>query len=252
MPKLDFSTQANQLINCPVVAYHNFTEEVEGDMFATSTAAKFEQDMTALLNDGYTPISLKQRYDCINERAEWPDKPFVCTMDDGYESNFTLAYPICKRLGVHTDIFIVTDTMGARPKDGVVGTPHFTWQEAKIMEDSGFATMQPHGKMHDNTAIMSPDELHEQVFGCIADIEEHLGKRAFTSYAFPGGHGPVYIYENFTLLHKWGIDQQCMNFWCVEPKYLPFNLIVRFVVGQDECILENLATYQQGLQERLL
>ena len=248
MSKLDFSTQIAQLINCPVIIYHHFTEKIVGDMDATTTIAKFEQDLTTLLENGYTPISIKQRHLCANGLAEWPEKPFVCTMDDGYESNYTLAYPVFKRLGVHVDILLVTDFVGK-----YLGTlPHFSWEQAREMEQSGYATMQPHGRVHENNSVMSFEQLYDNVFGCIDDIEKNLGKRDVVFYSIPGAPGAEYTYKNFEYLHKHGVHHQCMNFWEVKSEFLKFDIIARVSIGYDEDVLEDIANCQEGLRERLL
>jgi peptidoglycan/xylan/chitin deacetylase (PgdA/CDA1 family) len=245
---MDFTTTVNQIINCPIIAYHHFKETAEGDMSCSNTPAKLEKDVRTLLDNGYTPISLKQRYECALGNAEWPDKPFVMTMDDGYESNYLLAYPVLKSLGVHTDIFILTDHMGERPENGTVGLAHFSWEQAKEMEQSGMATMQAHGKKHLNNAELTMPELHDNVFGCIDAMEKNLGKRDYIAYAHPGGN---YREEKLDYLFNHGIRNQMMNFWCVNDFYVQRNVVCRFVTGENEDVLECIETCKAGLTARL-
>jgi peptidoglycan/xylan/chitin deacetylase (PgdA/CDA1 family) len=245
---VDFSTVINQIINCPIIAYHHFVETADGNMQFTNTAAKLEKDVRTLLENGYTPISLKQRYQCASGIEKWPEKPFVMTMDDGYESNYLLAYPLLKRLGVHIDMFIITDYMGERVGSSNSAIRHFSWEHALEMEQSGMVSMQAHGKKHLNNAELTMDELHENVFGCIDAIEANLGKREYIAYSHAGGN---YREDKFDYLFKHGVHNQMMNFWCIEDFYVKRSVICRFVTGENENVLDCIKKCKSGLTARL-
>jgi len=244
---MDYTETVEQLIHCPILAYHHFKDASgsDTDMSVSTTPQKLEKDLTTLLEKGYTPISLAQRYACAAGRAPWPSRPFICTMDDGYESNYLLAFPVLKRLGVHTDIFILTDYMGKQLGD----LSHLSWEQASEMEQSGLATMQAHGKQHLNNAELSMEEFHDNVFGCIEAIEQNLGKREYMAYAHPCAH---YQEEKFQYLHDRGIQNQTMNFWLIKPFYLNCDIVARLVVGYEEDVLENIEICKTGLRQRLL
>jgi len=62
----------------------------------------------ALLADGYRVISLTELIEAQNKRRSLPANPVVITFDDGYESNFKLAYPVLKKFGLPATIFATT------------------------------------------------------------------------------------------------------------------------------------------------
>ena len=54
-------------------------------------------------------------------------------MDDGYFSNYDLAYPLFKKYRVPASVFAVTDYVTNQ-----IGIQKFTWNQAATMEKSGY------------------------------------------------------------------------------------------------------------------
>ena len=55
-------------------------------------------------------ISLKHYSQFLNkQRDDLPDNPVILTIDDGYQDNFTFAYPILRKYSIPATIFITTD-----------------------------------------------------------------------------------------------------------------------------------------------
>ena len=71
--------------------YHHLDEQGDGN--ATVSAEGFRRQMELLKTEGYTPISLQQLAD-FSQGGKLPEKPVLITFDDGYTSNYMLAYPI--------------------------------------------------------------------------------------------------------------------------------------------------------------
>ena len=63
------------------------------------TPALFARQMAALHQAGYQPITLRQAYAIWSGRARAPARPIVLSFDDGYQSQYTAALPILRRLG---------------------------------------------------------------------------------------------------------------------------------------------------------
>ena len=67
----------------PVVMYHHFDPQ-PGDTKMVVSPARFEEQMTALKNAGYTAVTPQQLVDYVDKGVALPEKPIWITMDDGY------------------------------------------------------------------------------------------------------------------------------------------------------------------------
>ncbi len=60
----------------------------------------------------YNPISMNQLIDYIENKKSLPKKPILITFDDGFDDNYTKAFPILKKYNVPATIFITTSYIG--------------------------------------------------------------------------------------------------------------------------------------------
>ncbi len=171
----------------PVLMYHNIAETYpKGSEGANITPKLFEEHMTEILKRGYTPIQVSDYYESTERGKELPDNPIIITFDDGYLSNYEIAYPILKRLNIPATIFIVTSTVGAKKEGGMVSNPHFTWEQAREMQASGIIDIQSHSHTHRNMTSISIAQLQEELRISRYLIEKNLNKHCF-GFAYPGG-----------------------------------------------------------------
>ena len=83
-------------IKIPILLYHDFVTTVpdkDPDNFNyINTPQSFEENIKTLLENGYTFISMEELNDAYNGKIEFPEKPILITMDDGYYSNYEYIY----------------------------------------------------------------------------------------------------------------------------------------------------------------
>lgn len=97
----------------PILGYHriwNLTSEPAFDYdlnLISADTASFRQQMQFLLRH-YDPIRLSDLMLAIEEGAPLPPRPVVITFDDGFEDNYTHAYPILRELGIPATVFVST------------------------------------------------------------------------------------------------------------------------------------------------
>lgn len=134
----------------PVLLYHHLAETGEGtDIISLN---RFRSHMDALRENGYTTVFFEDLQAYVQSGTPLPEKPVVITFDDGYESNYTMAYPLLKEYGMKATIFTIGVSMG---KDTYKDTnqpmnPHFSLEQAAEMEASGLIDIQSHGyNMHE-------------------------------------------------------------------------------------------------------
>ncbi len=178
-----FNCSAQEL-ELPILMYHNINDEYENhNKNVEMSSQDFISQMTALKDYGYTTIFFEDYINYLTYGTELPPKPILVTFDDGYLNNYTVAYPILKQLGMKATIFIVTGRMGV---DGVVTYPHFTWEQAKIMENSGVIDIQSHTNYHGELINLSKNDVILELRKSKYLIEKNLNKKVI-ALAYPYG-----------------------------------------------------------------
>lgn len=190
-------------VKVPVILYHNIAEEYNPDeALLHITPQRFREHMEALVENGFTPISMKEYYDYVNGQGQIPYNSILVTFDDGYISNYEYAYPIMKEMGLKGTIFIVTSTVGQSPG----AYPHFTWAQAKEMSDSGVMEIGSHTHTHGALSMLDLAVVRKEIRYSKYLIEKNLGKPC-DYIAFPYGfwHEDVFITAHYA-----GYKLQCM------------------------------------------
>lgn len=121
------------MIDVPILAYHRVTclmgNPTRMDERMTVAPEDFARQMETLKAEGYTPISLSLLRSSLETGTALPAKAVVLTFDDGWDSQYSQAFPVLQRLGFVGTFFVFTDA---------VGTPgHVTWDQVREMRDAG-------------------------------------------------------------------------------------------------------------------
>ena len=128
----------------PILMYHHLSEDVTNSEMVSPE--QFEAQIRALAEAGYTGISFDELQAYVLRGEPLPEKPVVITFDDGYRSNYTLAYPILQKYGMKATIFAIGVSFGTdhyKDTDYAI-TPHFGAAEAAEMTASGLISIQSH------------------------------------------------------------------------------------------------------------
>ena len=192
-------------VSVPILMYHHLADESNGA--SCMSTALFEQHMDALCAAGYHTVSFADLINFVEHGTDLPEKPIVITFDDGYLSNYEIAYPILQARDMKATIFIIGVSVGKTTyKDTSYPiTPHFTYEQAKEMVDSGLIEIQSHTyDMHQwqpfeegparVNATQMPWESEEEYVRYFRDdiarsvklIEENVGCDVY-ALAYPGG-----------------------------------------------------------------
>lgn len=156
-PVLDLEAYTAQV---PILMYHHF-EGLE------DSRAAFAQQLQALQSAGYHTVSFDELIAYVERGAALPEKPVCITFDDGYLSNYQVAYPILEQYGMKATIFVIGSSVGHKEfyKDTEHPiTPHFDYNQANEMLRSGLISIQSHTfDMHQWAPYEDTDRVRETV-----------------------------------------------------------------------------------------
>lgn len=131
-------------IDVPVLMYHHIGSEPNADTIVT--AETFERHLRLISGSGYTAVSIEQLIGYVYNGEPLPEKPVLITFDDGYLSNYEIAYPLLEQYGMKAVIFAIGCSVGrSMYKDtSYEMLAHFSYEQAVEMMASGVIEVQSH------------------------------------------------------------------------------------------------------------
>src|SRR5882757_9815860 len=153
-----------------VFCYHRF-EDNPRDTLAIAPA-EFRVQMKQLKDDGIAVIPMKDMLAWRRGEKSIPPKSAVITIDDGYVSGFSVAWPILKEFGYPFTMFIYTNYVN-------VGGKSITWAQLEQMRDAGVDieshTISHHDLRHAPRGQDYTTWLHNEIYGSKDILEQKLG-----------------------------------------------------------------------------
>ncbi len=176
-PKTTKSEQAAPVapvkgVAVPVLYYHLIDDHLYGPYTSMFVSPKeFDRQMNYLKSSGYTVIPLDE----IENAAQYT-KPVIITFDDGYEDNFTNAYPILKKYNFPATVFLISS---------FIGKPGFLNRDEIVnMED--LVSFQSHTVTHRSLNTLSANEQDYELAESRRAIEALTGREVY-ALAYPNG-----------------------------------------------------------------
>ena len=164
-----------------ILGYHRLVDKVRHPD-TEMTPQDFEKQMEELKTHGITVIGMQDLLAWKRGEKNIPPRCAVITFDDGWKSQYDVAWPIMKKYGYPLTMFIYTE--------GVQGG-HFgggqaiTWEQLADMRDNG-VDIQAHSKTHQDLRKpynkvtkkhLSPPEYEQWLQDEIAGSKELLEQR---------------------------------------------------------------------------
>lgn len=117
-----------------VLMYHHFIQEGQeyNDWMLTDT--RFREDLQWLTDHGYTTVLPSE----LAAGKALPEKAVMLTFDDGYDSNYTLAYPLLQEFQAKAVISIIVKNTEEQKAGGL------TWAMCREMIRSGLVEIGSH------------------------------------------------------------------------------------------------------------
>ena len=171
-------------LTIPILTYHKFCTGDSTDSYCINIS-RFEQQMAYLKENGYQVITVSQLVECA-EKNNFPHKPIVITIDDGFNSVYKLAYPVLKKFGFPATLFLYTNFIGN-------GSNQLSWREIREMMHQGIE-VGSHTITHCNLLHRKNNEpqkdylrrIKEEIFLSKSILERNTGSTVI-SFAYPYG-----------------------------------------------------------------
>lgn len=179
----------------PVLTYHHIGD---GPEWFNVSAADFERQLIFLRDKGYTTVSVMELADGLSGRAPLPSRPIVITFDDGYEDNYSAAFPILARQKMRGTFFVVTGKMGQ--------PGYLSWEQAGKMNAGGME-IGSHTVTHYTLKEINLKELERELLSSRLMLENNL-QQAAPIFANPFGEtAPAVV----ALLGRTGYRAACSS-----------------------------------------
>ena len=142
-----------QNVKLPIIMYHHITEDENKTGKYTVLTEEFERDLEYISSKGYTPVTVQDLIDFVNQGKALPEKPIMITFDDGFESFYYLAFPLLKTHNMKSVISVIGSITEEYSKinDHNINYSNLTFDEIKKLKSSGIVEIQNHSyDMHHN------------------------------------------------------------------------------------------------------
>lgn len=169
----------------PVLHYHS----VDGENQASVTRQNFYAQMKYLRDHRINVISLHDLVDYLNGKKIINEESVVITFDDGYKTNYRIAFPILREFKFTATIFLTSGRVGGTSDwerlKGVSELPLMSWREVREMSNYGI-DFGAHTDTHPHLTRISLNKIREEIVLSKKKIEDGLLKPVYF-FAYPYG-----------------------------------------------------------------
>jgi peptidoglycan/xylan/chitin deacetylase (PgdA/CDA1 family) len=209
----------------------------------------FADQMRHLAENGHTTLSLDEFRAIRRGEKPLPPKSLVITFDDGYESNYTMAWPAMREHGIKATIFVAP-----RPDEytrGLVrGFDGFLSAEQMKELDAGGVAIESHTLTHCVLAELGDDEARHELVESNRVLESMIG-RPIRHLAIPRSG---YSRRIRNIVREVGYATVCCNNKGSSNGWSNLQALPRIVIERDMSVREFARALEPrtGLTLRLL
>jgi peptidoglycan/xylan/chitin deacetylase (PgdA/CDA1 family) len=230
-------------VRVSVLGYHDFSETAAETAMRIRTS-KFQKQMQVIRDLGISVISMADFIAWKNGQKEIPAKCVVITIDDGWKSTYTDAFPVLKEFGYPFTIYLYKNYVDGGGK--ALSTPMIR----EMMANGG--TIGSHSVSHPYPqAVKAKKNLGAEIFDAFLQNELGTSKQfleekfsvAVPTYAYPGG---FFTDEMLSKAEQIGYS----HLFTVQPGKVkitsPNNILPRYIIlGNHDQIFEFAMSFRE-------
>jgi peptidoglycan/xylan/chitin deacetylase (PgdA/CDA1 family) len=174
----------------PILTYHNIASaprELRRWRSLYVSQGAFARQMWLLKRSGYTGLSMSAAMPYL--QGERAGRIAVITLDDGYADNLDSALPVLQRHGFSATCYVVSGSIGQYNQWDAerlgVRKPLMSVEQLRCWHQGGME-VGAHTRSHPRLTQCNEAQLHDEVHGSKATLEDHLGVPV-TQFCYPFG-----------------------------------------------------------------
>ena len=173
----------------PVLMYHRITdkEAPTSSHGIWLTAEQFNAQLQSLRTRGFDTITFRDYDQFLQGQGRLPRRPIILTFDDGYEDNYTVAFPLLRNFDYRAVIFAVTHKK-RRTNFWDTGEPTaslLTSEQMRELNHSGIE-IGSHTITHPRLPQTPVDVVRQELSESRDSLQQILGSEVI-SFAYPYG-----------------------------------------------------------------
>ena len=169
-----------------VLMYHSISEHIKKEKHNKWRVKPedFEKQMNWFYKNNWKSFTISE----LIELDKIPEKSFVITFDDGFEDNFTNAFPILQKYNFKATIYLVPNqkTNHWEEKNTSVLSNLLNNEEILQMQNSGLIEFGSHTLSHVNLSTITDEQLINELRESKKEVE-NITKKDCEAFAYPYG-----------------------------------------------------------------
>tara|TARA_Y100001960_G_scaffold327011_1_gene412439 strand:- start:314 stop:1459 length:1146 start_codon:yes stop_codon:yes gene_type:complete len=166
-----------------IIMYHRFGEE---DYPSTNVRVdQFESHIRELVSGRYSVLPLEEIIDAFRSGRALPQHTVAITIDDAYQSIYTVAFPRLTEAGLPFTVFVATDPIDAMHSN------FMTWDQIREIRDAG-GNIGHHTASHLHMADASVERIQKEISKASERYKAELGEIP-RIFAYPYGEASLAI-----------------------------------------------------------
>lgn len=209
----------------PVIYYHNIVNNGEGFSLMHTDEDRFCEQMKLLCDEGYETLLFSELPCDMKKRKS--QKKILITFDDGFESNYRIAFSIAKKYGLKFNVFLAYDYIG---KDN-----YLTKEQISEMQESGLVEFGYHTKSHCDSRTLTEAELYASEITDGHTLTKELCGRDIKDFCFPYGYYSKEVIDSIT---KEGLFDRLYTSNYIKPTFVNEKVVLGRIGIDNEWSLD--------------